>query len=696
MKKIGFFFSILICSVFFAAAQNEGNIWYFGEYAGLDFNGGSPVALTNGMLNTMEGCASISDNNGDLLFYTDGMTVYNKSHILMPNGTGLLGHNSSTQSGVIVAKPGSTTLYYLFSVDGFSGTGGGLNYSEVDMTLQGGDGDINANKNIPIFPNACEKITAIKHQNNLDYWIVARLENSNTYHSYLLTSSGVNMTPVVTNIGPIYSDVIGYLKASQDGSKIAAANWTISDINLIDFDNSTGILSNIITFTHGGLAYGIEFSPSGDLLYAGDVSTGSIYQYNLLSSNIQSSEILLGSVPIYGTESAAALQLAPDNKIYIANLFAPHLSVIDNPNIIGVGCNFNPNGIHLDGKISQGGLPTFYSSIFVQTNNFSFNNPCFGDSAFFNFTNTSVDSVLWDFGDPNSGTSNSSTNTNPSHIFSDTGTFYISLYSYFNGMIDTVINDLFVTSIPVLDLGNDTVICDGETLTLDATLQNATYLWQDNSTSSSYTISTEGKYFVEITVDGCSNTDTINVIYSPLPQAIISGDYNICDGDQANINIIAAGFYPFEISYTNGTDTNMVYGNDSIIIEASQSGIYEITNVVDEFGCIGSYSGSSEVIINPCSLTVFIPNSFTPDNDLNNNNEGFIPSMHDINDVLTFNMKIFNRWGDVIYETTEKEKYWDGKFNNTLVQHGVYAYTITITDIYENSYNYNGHIFLIR
>ena len=232
MKKYGCIIFILISSMFCASAQNEGNIWYFGASAGLDFNSGAPVALIDGMLNTNEGCATISDNNGNLLFYTDGMTAYNKNHDVMPNGTGLLGHTSSTQSGVIVKKPGSTTIYYIFTVDGMSGNLGGLNYSEVDMTLQGGYGDINTNKNIPIFTNACEKITSIKHQNNSDYWIVARLENSNTYHSYLLTSSGLNMTPVVTNIGPIYINKIGYLRGSSDGNKIAAVNYGGNDLDL--------------------------------------------------------------------------------------------------------------------------------------------------------------------------------------------------------------------------------------------------------------------------------------------------------------------------------------------------------------------------------------------------------------------------------------------------------------------------------
>jgi len=346
-------------------------------------------------------------------------------------------------------------------------------------------------------------------------------------------------------------------------------------------------------------------------------------------------------------------------------------------------------------------LPTGYliidnmSSITPPSNNVSFNNPCYGDSAIFNLSNTSADSVLWDFGDPNSGINNISNNINPSHLFSDTGNFVITLYSYFNGMIDTVINDLFVTDLPIVNLGNDTIICDGETLTLDATVQNATYLWQDNSTTSSYTVSTEGDYSVIVTdSNSCSSTDIIHVIYNPLPNAIISGNYEVCYGDPVFIDVIVTGTSLFEITYSNGVETNIVSGNNPIIIEASQAGIYTITNVVDQFGCIGNYSGSAEVIVNTCSLTIFIPNSFTPDNDLKN--EGFIPAMYDINDVITFNMIIFNRWGNIIYKTTEKEEYWDGKFNNTIVQQGVYAYTITITDIYEKLHNFNGYVYLIR
>ena len=109
MRKLGYIISILIYSAFLASAQNESNIWYFGENAGLDFNSGIPVALIDGQLVTQEGCVSIADNNGDLLFYTDGSLVYNKNHLVMPNGSGLTGDFLAINIRQSLFHLGSTT-----------------------------------------------------------------------------------------------------------------------------------------------------------------------------------------------------------------------------------------------------------------------------------------------------------------------------------------------------------------------------------------------------------------------------------------------------------------------------------------------------------------------------------------------------------------------------------------------------------
>ena len=157
---------VLIILVQMVNAQKQANFWYFGTHAGLNFSMGPPAPLTNGALDTWEGCSSISTAAGALEFYTDGTYVYNRNHTQMPNGSGLFGHSSSTQSGIIVPKPGSTTQYYIFTVDAAdNGLAHGLCYSLVDMTLNDGLGDVvTTEKNISLVPLACEKVTAVGTQ----------------------------------------------------------------------------------------------------------------------------------------------------------------------------------------------------------------------------------------------------------------------------------------------------------------------------------------------------------------------------------------------------------------------------------------------------------------------------------------------------------------------------------------------------
>ncbi len=156
----------MLCSVGFS--QGEANNWYFGINAGISFNSNPPVALTDGNMNVLEGCSTISDSAGNLLFYTNGIRVWNRNHNVMPNGNDLKGGSSSTKSSIIVKKPGSKSIYGVLTV-AHRFESPRLQYSEVDMTLQSALGDINTNKNIPIVGVICEKVTAIRHQNKRDF-----------------------------------------------------------------------------------------------------------------------------------------------------------------------------------------------------------------------------------------------------------------------------------------------------------------------------------------------------------------------------------------------------------------------------------------------------------------------------------------------------------------------------------------------
>ena len=182
MKNI---LTILLLLPLLCLGQKQNNIWYFGAYAGVDFNSGTPVAVTNSAMLTSEGCSSICDNNGNLLFYTDGSSIWNSNHVKMANGTGLTGNGTSTQSGLIVKQPGNTNLYYVFT------TYTTLNYSIVDMTLNGGLGGVTS-KNV-FMCNGGEKLCAKKHSNGTDVWIISHEDYNNAFNAFLFSRISFNI-----------------------------------------------------------------------------------------------------------------------------------------------------------------------------------------------------------------------------------------------------------------------------------------------------------------------------------------------------------------------------------------------------------------------------------------------------------------------------------------------------------------------
>lgn len=412
------FIVILITSMSYA--QKEANIWYFGENAGIDFNSGSPIVLLDGAMNTNEGCATISDVNGNLLFYTDGVTVYSRNHNIMPNGSDLSGSWSSTHSAIVIPQPNEEYKYYIFTVDIYNeGDTNGLQYSEVDMSLNGGFGDITIVKNIPLEPIVNEKVIAVLNENKDGYWVVSHRHNTDEFIAFEVTTSGVNTVPVVSSVGTPsgYLNSTGQIKISPNGNRLAIARG--GEFQLFDFDNATGIISNPMTLDSVENCYGVEFSPNSNLLYM--AFYGGVYQYDLLQNNevdIIASRSTLSNV---FNEGYASMQLGPDNKIYVAKTGLFHIDIIENPNIVGTGSNYNYQGLYLGGRECRLGLPTFMQSFFNV--GFQTENVCEGEASEFNSNIfNSYDSLMWDFGD-----GNTSIDENPVHTYANAGEYEVSL-----------------------------------------------------------------------------------------------------------------------------------------------------------------------------------------------------------------------------------------------------------------------------
>ncbi|WP_397299956.1 T9SS type B sorting domain-containing protein [Nonlabens ulvanivorans] len=478
-KKIVAIVVLLIIAVSqLSTAQLEASNWYFGFNAGISFDPvtGAVTPVTNGQLNTFEGCASISDSNGNLLFYTDGITVFDSTHMIMQNGQGLLGNPSSTQSAIIIPKPQDPNLYYIFTVDTNAGGGqdSGLHWYEVDMTLNAGQGAITTSLSNPnnLISTCSEKITAINHATN-DEILLTTLASFNgvtttfdTYYTFTISSTGVNPTPLLSTVPSTVSDRRGNLKISPDGQYMVSCNMTSASF-LYDYDQSTGAVSNErqLQFTGGNdRGYGVEFSPDSSLLYvtaSNDTNSNdpaahssTLFQFDMTSPNPASSTVVIDTRASY----RGSLQLGIDKKIYRAlsdtyNDGRSFLGVINNPNVAGQGCNYVHDAIPLAGRLSAQGLPPFIQSFFALIDvEFT----CLGDNTTFEFdSDTPPTLVNWDFGD---GT-NSSVES-PTHVYAAPGVYNVVLTLTINGSVRTYRKSVQIFDTPIANAATNVNVCD--------------------------------------------------------------------------------------------------------------------------------------------------------------------------------------------------------------------------------------------
>ncbi len=580
-RKIHFFLIILIfCWLFpgFTYSQGEWNNWYFGMQAGVSFNGGIPQYLMNGQMTANRSQATVSDSLGNLLFYTDGTRVYDRTGSIMPNGSDLLSQQQD-QSVCVVQNITDDSLYYIFTTNcpGYPPPqpNGGLHYSVVDMRLNGGLGDVvTGQKNISLLGNANYPIsmTATRHHNNKDAWLIIRNSLSNSsFYAYLITQGGIQVPIVSSSIltdNPVNNP--GYTRVSPDGTKlISPTNGT--HIEYCQFNSSTGqitplfFIDGIDTTLYEGWAY-LEFSIDSKYLYrsSADWHYANIYQYDATLEDsvlFKQSETYVGH-STYGVH----LQMGPDWKIYGDESLKDSLCVINNPRTGGIGCNFQANAVYLNQRGCLHGLPQFLQKYYAYINHATIQ--CSPTPV--NFTSSiwpPADSIHWNFGDPVSGPSNFSNLANPSHTYSNAGTYTVELFvKHIDRRTDTTWQTITILDSPHPVLGQDRYICTGDSVMLDAGYwMNSTYIWDNLATSQygigngqTYTAKTFGNYRVTVTnSNGCIGQDTVLVSLTP-PPVVTNNPLSktICSGDSTNIALT---------STVNGTNfhwtANLTSGN---------------------------------------------------------------------------------------------------------------------------------------
>ncbi len=597
-------------------AQNETAKWYFGYGSALDFMSNPPTLLTNSAMHVDEGCASISDSNGNLLFYTDGITIYNKQHLVMANGNGMLGGHTPTQSSLILKLPGSNSRYYVFTVHGNTWAPG-LHYTLVDMSLAAGNGSVIA-KNVNIYSGSIyEKITAARHCNGNDFWIVVRdfslidTNFSENFRAFQFGVSGISTTPVTSYFTYTANfEVVGGMRISPNGKKLACANYNYTPSNitfeLFDFDNSSGVVSNSVALQTSFInnvnsifasGYGVEFSPDGTKLYGSLASfysnsnNGNILEWDLCAgtnSAIALSQTTISAATGTNYFGVGSMQLAKDGKIYVAHSTVSDsieaLSVINNPNGFGAASNFSYGVVSVPSYSPSWGLPNYGSYLFLQhptpppfsviTNT---NLGCFGrvfnapviqnSIASCPASSYSVNAYAWNFGDPLSGSNNTSFLANPSHNFSAPGTYTTQLILYYTcgGGTDTLRQAVMVSGSTSLIVNTASITCaslGSGTVSLSSGSGSYSYSWTPtNQTTSIATGLIPGNYTIAVK-DNSINCSITNTLYFapliPLTADVVHSPslncYGASTGTAAFINL-AGGSANQNYLWFNGTTT---------------------------------------------------------------------------------------------------------------------------------------------
>ncbi|HHZ65898.1 MAG TPA: hypothetical protein EYN38_08120 [Flavobacteriales bacterium] len=283
---------------------------------------------------------------------------------------------------------------------------------------------------------------------------------------------------------------------------------------------------------------------------------------------------------------------------------------------------------------------------------------CWNESIIF-FTNPSPGTYLWQDG--------SSGLTMPASLAGD---YWLEISTLCKTVSDTVSLN-YVQLLPI-DLGADTILCQGDTLVLDVSANGGSYIWQDGSLSSTMIVISAGTYWIETTVAHCQEADTIQINFEALPTVSLGEPSNLCVGSSFTLEAINAN-----ASYT------WQDGSSQPTFEVSEEGTYWVKVVTS----CGTVSDTVTVNAIDCGCLLCIPDAFTPNGSgLNENNMLYIFSKLDgMSDfVESIDFKVFNRWGEKIFHATDKSQIiypeggWDGNHmkSGLKMEIGVYVWTL--------------------
>ncbi len=580
LKK--FLILIFILQSLLAVAQKEANVWYFGKWAGLDFNQGEPNVIA-GIYNDDIRSGNICDSLGNFIIGTNGYNIYNRLGNIMQNGQDIISIEDEDVNAVIVQKPGSNNLYYVFMTvywDDYP-MPFGLYYSVVDLDMDNGLGAVTNEKGILIDDayDAEGKLVAVRHKNGKDIWIIVRKVYESGYASFLLTSNGIFNDYVFSPSDEVEANyLVGDMKVSFDKKMLVAAYRGMSNMmhkpkyEICDFDASTGKVDfkyNIMHLNDEGYAYeprGVEFSPDSKYLYLSGRYNDELAIYQHQTRYINDSAQFFDSGVLISNGPGHTLQLARDGQIYCTGPAFPvnyrYVSIIHKPWKVGLDCDYEADVIDLDFD-NQSRMVQFYypNQLIDYLYRFEWQGQCQSEQFQFQSNFQPIPTLIaWDFDDPGSGSDNYSNDLNPVHYFTHPGEFEVSVYvKYPSGRVEQTSRVVTVEDIPHPNLGPGYVVCEGDEVTLYAGDEEGMYAWSTGEFGQNLneiTVSDSGWYWVQVTAElGCFGIDSVYVGW--YPKAVINEDNlqlvpTTCGGSNGKIlGLEVSGTEPLSFEWYN-------------------------------------------------------------------------------------------------------------------------------------------------
>lgn len=718
-----------------AYSQKENSIWYLGDKYGVDFNYDPPLGLQDGVLPDLcEGISTYSDAEGNLLFYSNGEKIWNSLHRVMPNGQDLKGHRSSTQGVVFVRHPLNTSQVFVITCDWEYSNSidvASLYYSVIDMSLDAGLGDIlPTKKNVLLGHDYAEKLVGIKGLCG-DAWIVTQKRHSTEIHSFHLNSQGDISGPYVSDVleYEILTDTnfytsVGTIQASPNGDILSFCAFPVGVLKVMRFDKGSGLIissynlevppTNIYDALEGKIPgdykyYTSCFSSSGNFLYTFETNANNhnrsiLTQYQLYWNADSLTYVKTPIATINGPFVAPYLMQLEMNsgKIYFGHLNNNYLYTIENPDIEGVGCNFQDSVVKVSDGISvRKGNPNIViipdlpppaiDTILPQ-------DPYICTGAALEVALNRFDSVKW-----------SDNDRSLTRTLTAAGDY--AIIAYLNGCpyYDTTTVEIHKSS----DLIRDTVLCEGSSLVVSAPLEDA--LWQDSVRAGTYMINRAGEYYVQgIDSQGCETRDSFTVssfansmedvaIYDNCPEDIVHIGSQMITSDRVLYDTLISysgcdSIIRYDIRFLTGhipdtLDIVLAAGESYPFYnqELRQAGLYR-AYLIDENSCDSIVYARVTIEEIAGSTEYYLPTIFSPNGD--GTNDIFKLELSHTSVLQAEELTIYNRWGGVVYHSTTAE--WGGNLQDQAAPSDIYIYQIRLRDSEGETHTINGTIALIR